>query len=1119
MVVGIGASAGGLDAFRGFFEHMPADAGMAFVVILHLPADRPSLLPEILSRWTAMRIVRADEATPIEPNCVYVPPPHAHVSHKDGHLEVSMPRVDERPGLRPIDAFFDSLASSLRDRAVGIVLSGTGSDGSLGLKAIKKAGGLTIAQGTDGTAPQYGEMPAGAIATGAVDVVASVEAIPSYLVRIRRLERQQPVPAAPLTSSTDAARRRICAILCTAVGHDFSGYREATFLRRVARRMHVLNVATLDDYIAHLETHHEETLALFRDLLIRVTSFFRNPETFSLLETSVIPRLFAGKGANSAVRVWVPGCATGEEAYSLAILLREHMDTLEAVPQVQLFATDIDESGISIARAGRYPTTLLNGLSEARRQRFFTLAQGSFLVTKDIRDLCTFSTHNLIRDPPFSRMDLVSCRNLLIYMNLDLQGAVIPAFHYSLIANGILLLGGSEGTAKHEHLFSTLDKAARIFIKRDVRTPPLRLDTLTVDSAVSGAATDDRATHSLTQPQPGASGAAGESGRSRARTAGEPQTAGNRPDELPNRLEHLLNTMPANPPGADTVTRELTDLRDQFQSLTEEHQTALEELRSANEELHSVNEELQSTNEELETSKEELQSLNEEMHTVNLRLTEKNEELDAANSDLKNLFESTDIASIFLDRHLLIRGFTPAIAAIYNLVSSDQGRPLTAFVSQLDYSRLPEDVATVLQTLVPLERRISRQDRSAHYILRILPYREPHGLVSGVLVSFIDITSIVQAETALLDADLRKDVFLATLSHELRNPLAPIRTAAHLLQSPHLKHTDLARAQGIIARQVTHMSSLLDDLLDVSRITRGSFVLKRERIDIKVVIESAVEAVQPAIEAKGHTLRLQIPEVPVVLNADPVRLTQIMTNLLTNAVKYTPSGGLITAGGHIESGEAVLFVKDNGVGLTSTSQIDIFNMFTRVAGNQHSEGGLGIGLALAKGLVELHGGRIAVRSEGLGRGSEFIVILPGSLILDAGPLTMTPHGSAAPSAVRRILIADDNRDGADTLRMYFESAGHEVHLAYSGAEALEAAQRTRPQVAIIDIGMPELNGYEVAERLRLEPWGHGILLIALTGWGQQDDKARATAAGFDHHCTKPVNPADLERLVTTNSVE
>jgi len=500
------------------------------------------------------------------------------------------------------------------------------------------------------------------------------------------------------------------------------------------------------------------------------------------------------------------------------------------------------------------------------------------------------------------------------------------------------------------------------------------------------------------------------------------------------------------------------------------------------------------------------------MRTVNLQLSEKLGELNQSNSDLKNLFESTEIATIFLDRHLIIRSFTRAIGTLYNLIPGDQGRPLTDIASRLLYPDLRKDVAFVLDTLRPLERRVTHEDLSAHYITRILPYREPDNTVSGVLVTFIDITTIVQAEAALREADVRKEVFLATLSHELRNPLAPIRTAARLLETPALPPGQLARAQAIISRQVHHMSSLLDDLLDVSRITRGSFPIKKDLVDVKSLIEAAVEAVQPAMDAKRHTLRVEIPEKPIIVNADPVRLAQVLSNLLTNAAKYTPAGGIITAGSYLAARDLIMFVRDNGIGLAPDVIPKIFEMFTQIHSEDTPEGGLGIGLALSRGLVQLHGGRITAQSAGLGKGSEFVVSLPRSLIVEAPASNPGKAGGQSNSQTpRRVLLADDNRDAADTLGMLLELAGHEVHLAHTGAEAFEIANQLRPDVAVLDIGMPDLSGYDVVRRIRLEPWGAQMILIALTGWGQQDDKRRAMDAGFDHHCTKPVEPDELQR--------
>ncbi len=362
---------------------------------------------------------------------------------------------------------------------------------------------------------------------------------------------------------------------------------------------------------------------------------------------------------------------------------------------------------------------------------------------------------------------------------------------------------------------------------------------------------------------------------------------------------------------------------------------------------------------------------------------------------------------------------------------------------------------------------------------------------------------------------MRKDVFLATLSHELRNPLAPIRIAAQLLQSPNLGEEALKRAEGIIARQVRHMSSLLDDLLDVSRITRGSFILKKEYVDLRVLLSDAVEVVQGALEVKRHTLRFEPPQSPIIMEVDSVRVTQVITNLLTNAVKYTPDGGLIYLVVRVEAQFLVIAVRDSGVGLTREAMDRVFDMFTRIESELgRAEGGLGIGLALAKGLVQLHGGRLEVNSAGPGHGSEFLICLPRALIVEGSPTSELPAnaGERPGTPPRRILVADDNRDAADSLSMLLKLSGHDVHLAHTGADAFERAKRLHPDIGVFDIGMPDFDGYELAERIRREAWGKKITLIAVTGWGQESDKRRALSAGFDHHLTKPIEPDQLERL-------
>lgn len=364
----------------------------------------------------------------------------------------------------------------------------------------------------------------------------------------------------------------------------------------------------------------------------------------------------------------------------------------------------------------------------------------------------------------------------------------------------------------------------------------------------------------------------------------------------------------------------------------------------------------------------------------------------------------------------------------------------------------------------------------------------------------------------LREQDRRKDEFIATLSHELRNPLAPIRTAAKIIASPQLEPSQLQRAQTIIERQVTHMGLLLDDLLDIARITQGKLRLKRERVALSEVLDAAIEAARPRLDGKNHHLSVSLPAGHIFLDADPLRLAQILSNLLINAAKYSNPGSHIEVQATHQADMLSVAVKDQGLGLAAESISDIFEMFSQIEGvDGRSEGGLGIGLALVKGLAELHGGTVEARSPGLGQGSEFIVRLPVS----AHPFSSTRVADPAPVSRerRRILIADDNRDAAESLSLLLELSGHEVRVAHLGQAALSLAQTFRPDVALLDIGMPDLSGYEVARALRQEPWATDLQLIALTGWGQDDDRRCALEAGFDHHLTKPIDPDQLESLI------
>ena len=463
LVVGIGASAGGLEAFRTFFEHMPPANGMAFVVVQHLAPDHKSILAELLGKTTEMSVAEAEDGAEVVPDHVYVIPPDATLTIANGRFVVVKP-APPRESRRPIDAFLFSLARDQGENAVCVILSGVGSDGSLGLASIKEHGGLTIAQADIDHQAKIG-MPSSAAATGFVDHVLQVKDIPAKLLEYHHHLVRAWAHKNAEGIREDAAEHlmEISALLRNAVGHDFSEYKEKTFVRRIQRRMQVLHLDSAKAYLAELHANSKELELLFRDLLIGVTQFFRDPAAFEALETKVIPNITAGKGPDDQVRVWVAGCATGEEAYSIAILLMEAAAKLPASPRIIIFATDIDDRALAQARTGRYPRSQLDSVPQQRLERWFVREGDHYTVSSEIRELCIFSVHSVLRDPPFSKLDLISCRNLLIYLDTSLQDRLIPIFHYALRPGGVLFLGPSESIARQENYFVEIDKKYRLF--------------------------------------------------------------------------------------------------------------------------------------------------------------------------------------------------------------------------------------------------------------------------------------------------------------------------------------------------------------------------------------------------------------------------------------------------------------------------------------------------------------------------------------------------------------------------------------------------------------------------------------------------------------------------------
>ncbi len=463
-VVGIGASAGGLAAIEKFLAAMPPDteSGMAFVLVQHLDPDHKSILLDLVKKYTRMQAFKIEDGMQVQPNCVYVIPPNKDLAFLHGRLHLMEPNAPR--GLRlPIDFFFRSLAQDRHERAICIVLSGTGTDGTLGLKAIKGEGGMSMAQTPESAS--YDGMPGSAIATGLVDYVLPPEKMPEQLISFAKHAfglKQAPVPApVPITDSF----QKVFIILRTKTGHDFSQYKKNTVLRRIQRRMAVTQIDSVDNYISYLQNNPTEVETLFRELLIGVTNFFRDPKAFESIREP-IAKLFAGKPSGGTVRAWVPACSTGEEAYSLAIMLHEHANSLKQSFQVQVFATDIDPDAVEKARTGVYPESIAADVSQERLKQFFTQESSSYRIRKTIRDLVVFAKQDIIKDPPFSKVDLISCRNLLIYMEPELQKKILPMFYYALNQEGYLFLGGSETVGEYIDLFSTEDKKWKIYRRR-----------------------------------------------------------------------------------------------------------------------------------------------------------------------------------------------------------------------------------------------------------------------------------------------------------------------------------------------------------------------------------------------------------------------------------------------------------------------------------------------------------------------------------------------------------------------------------------------------------------------------------------------------------------------------
>ncbi len=825
-IVGIGASAGGLEALQELFKNMPADTGMGFVIVSHLDPSHVTMLPELIGKTTKMPVSEAKNQTSIKPNNIYIIPRNKNIAIFNRKLILL--ELAEPHGLRfPIDFFLKSLADDQGTRAICVILSGTGTDGTIGLQAVKARSGLAIVQ-EPGSA-KYNGMPESAISTGLVDFVLPPLKIANQLASLAASFKTKPVPVLPLAADRlTGFYEKIFWLIRQYTKHDFSQYKRPTITRRIERRMVVNQISSIGDYVSFLERNPAEVKALFKDILISVTGFFRDSEAFIALK-ECLTDLISTIPETAVIRAWVPGCATGEEAYSIAILIQECLHKTGRDNQVQIFASDIDEVALNKARTGSYPMGIATDITQDRLKHFFVQKEDVYAVKKEIRGTLVFSAHDVNKDPPFTKVDLICCRNLLIYFNPVLQTRLLSQLHYALNEGGILFLGPSETTGKSAELFITLNSKWKIFkrsssaSKFDVlRVAPYQSGFQRAEPASRTTSQEDETinviemvrkkllrehtpaavvvnsqnniiyihgkitnflelpagpinTNILDMARPGIRNELSNAlqraflqGRETSHHDLKVKQEGDIVDVdlkisplvyakekptlcivtfqalTPAKSEAPAGTASRHGKRTDQIAeleQEIQTTKEILQSTIEELETSNEEMKSTNEELQSTNEELQSSNEEMETSREELQSINEELLTVNNECQAKIEELNELNDDLQNFFNSTAIATIFLDMDLHLKRFTPASTKIFNIIDSDIGRPITHITSKIVYDQLERDLQEVLDTLIPRSVEVQAQDSLFSYALRILPYRTSHNAIQGVVMNIVDITA------------------------------------------------------------------------------------------------------------------------------------------------------------------------------------------------------------------------------------------------------------------------------------------------------------------------------------------------------------------------------------------
>lgn len=1201
-IVAIGASAGGLEAASRLFDGLPANSGMAFILVQHLDPTHESMLVELLAEHSGMKVVQASDGALLEPDHVYVIPPGRYLSAHSGALHLSPPQAGHGARL-PFDALIKSLAQDCGPRTACLILSGTGADGSLGLPVLKEKGGFIIAQDPDEA--DFDGMPRNAILTGLVDAVLPLEGIPEALAefgkRVAALPNH-PEPEGPQPAS--AGLSDIIALLQQNTPHDFRLYKPGTLERRIKRRMGLaaIEAGDMPSYLQLLRDDPHERDLLAKDLLINVTRFFRDPQVFESLGKTVIPDLIRGLKEHQALRIWVPGCSTGEEAYSIAMVCRDAITAARGEIKLQVFASDVDPDAITAAREGLYPEAIAADVPPDRLARFFRKEDGGgYRVAPDLRSDVIFTVQDLLADPPFSRIDLISCRNLLIYFSPDAQAKAVAIFHFALREQGILLLGPSETAGNVDGRFELMAKAEKIYrhigrsrpgdrgfplsfgetiptLAASIGTQlPSRQTTLAdlcrqavIETHAPAAVLINRQRQCLYSLGPterylrvapgypshdllamatpalrtklrlaiekaGKDRKGASAGRTRVSRDGATIWFDIDVQALTSGGEELLLVCFIEEGGRKAVSgsalarvdrNRISELELELEATQAELQTALQNLemstqeqKAINEEALSVNEEFQSTNEELLTSKEELQSLNEELSTLNTQLQETLDRQRTTADDLQNVLFSTNVATLFLDRELKIRFFTPATKSLFNVIPGDVGRPLADLQPLAADEELLIDARRVLAGEDFVERQIQTQN-GVWFLRRILPYLTDDNGVEGVVITFVDITerklAVAAVDAARQEAEranVAKSRFLAAASHDLRQPLQSL-TLLQALLAQVIEGEDARKLLARFDQTLGAMSGMLNALLDINQIEAGVITAKPMAFPINELLDRLRD--EFTYLAQARHLSLHVLPSSAIVESDPRLLEQMVRNLLANAIKYTRHGKILL--GCRRNGDGLrIEVWDCGIGIAEDQLHAIFDEYHQVdnVARERSHG-LGLGLSIVQRLAALLGHQVRVRSSP-GKGSVFSISLKRST--GDSHIAFVPAGDAAEAdktACRgcEIILIEDDPDVLDLLAQLLRAQGHIVKTAPDGNAALTLVSggAIRPDIILADYNLPNgMNGLQLLAKLR-DMLHHPLPGIILTG----DISTRSLAQIAREDCvqlSKPVQPHELASVI------